>query len=95
MMEAAFDTSRAVKRLETGGFIENPSEAVGDVVSASRAGPATKTDLEPLATETGLSSRTAGIRRDLRNRTLAIIGANIALIGIGIAIARWLFGNPE
>ena len=93
-METAFDTLKAVKRLGKGGFAEKQSEAIVDVVSTSRVGLATKTDLEPLATETSLSNRTAEIQRDLRNHTLAIIGANIALIGIGIAIARWLFGNP-
>ena len=86
-MESVFGEMDAVKRLKREGFTEGQSEAIVAVVSAARSGLATKGDLAPLATE-------AGVQRDLKNHTLAIIGANIVLIGIGIGLAKWLFGGP-
>ena len=72
---ADFDTLAATRDLEAAGIERRHAEAVIGVVRASRAGLATKADLD-----TGLAALRADIYRASWIQTGAIVGAVVAIV---------------
>ena len=72
---ADFDTLAATRDLEAAGIERRHAEAVIGVVRASRAGLATKADLD-----TGLAALRADIYRALWIQTGAIVGVVVAIV---------------
>ena len=79
---ADFDTLAATRDLEAAGIERRQAEAVIGVVRASRAGLATKADLD-----TGLAALRADMRADLYRALWIQTGA---IVGVVVAIVKFL-----
>ena len=88
LMNSAFDTLDAMRRLESAGMERAQAQATVETIREARGELATKSDLAAL--ESRLHSALAGLRGDLY-RALWIQGAGIVtIIGAFIAVAAAL-----
>ena len=81
-----FDTLTVMRKLEAAGVGRKQAEAHTDALRESRAGLATKVDLD-----TGLARLEARIYRALWIQGGVIIGSLTAIAGLSVALVR-LFG---